>query len=155
MVHGLWSNSIAMRSVMCNPELFELDSDSDSDSELESKNPDSDSRKKGWIRIWIRIRIRDFCFPSHPYYFSSFFQPVLLAASWGLLWPAGFESGFGFEAIGFGSVRIRKKGWIQIQLDSDSRCLDSDPDSDSRWPDSHITAWDSHFHTSEACLRRK
>ena len=30
---------------------------------------------------------------------------------------------------------LRKKGWIQIQLDSDSRC----PDSDSRCPDSHIT----------------
>ena len=34
----------------------------------------------------------------------------------------------------------RKNGWIRIQLDSDSRCLDPDPDSDSRCPDSHITA---------------
>ncbi len=25
-----------------------------------------------------------------------------LTASWGLLRPAGFESGFGFEAVGFG-----------------------------------------------------
>ena len=33
----------------------------------------------------------------------------------------------------------RKKGWIRIQLDSDSRCLDSDPDRDSRCLDSHIT----------------
>ena len=33
----------------------------------------------------------------------------------------------------------RKKGWIRIQLDSDSRCLDSDPDS--RCLDSHITDW--------------
>ncbi len=33
----------------------------------------------------------------------------------------------------------RKTGWIRIQLDSDSRCLDSDPDSDSRCLDSHIT----------------
>ena len=31
----------------------------------------------------------------------------------------------------------RKKGWIRIQLDSDSRWLDSDPDS--RCLDSHIT----------------
>ncbi len=35
----------------------------------------------------------------------------------------------------------RKKGWIQIQLDSDSRCLDSD--SDSRCLDSQITGFNS------------
>ncbi len=43
-------------------------------------NPDSDSRKNGWIRIRIQIRIRN--------------------ATWGLLLPVGFESGFGFEVTG-------------------------------------------------------
>ncbi len=39
-----------------------------------------------------------------------------LAASWGLVWPAGFESGFGFKAIGFGfGFGFKKKG-----VDSDS-----------------------------------
>ncbi len=52
-----------------------------------------------------------------------------LAASWGILLPAGFESGF--RAVGFGSTH----GWISIRLDSDSGCLDSD----TRCPDSHIT----------------
>ena len=37
-----------------------------------------------------------------------------LAASWGLAWPAGFESGFGFEAVGFGF------GFKKIGVDSDS-----------------------------------
>ena len=37
-----------------------------------------------------------------------------LAASWGLAWPAGFESGFGFEAVGF------RFGFKKIGVDSDS-----------------------------------
>ncbi len=42
--------------------------------------------------------------------------PTRLAASWGLPWPAGFESGFGFEATGFGfRFGFKKKG-----VDSDS-----------------------------------
>ncbi len=44
----------------------------------------------------------------------------------------GFESGFkAFFLAGF------RFGWIWIHLDSDPRCLDSDPDS--RCLDSHIT----------------
>ncbi len=33
----------------------------------------------------------------------------------------------------------RKIGWIRIQLDLDLRCLDSDPDSDLRCLELHIT----------------
>ncbi len=35
----------------------------------------------------------------------------------------------------------RKMRWIRIHVDSDSSLLDSDPNSDSRFPDSHITDW--------------
>ncbi len=39
-----------------------------------------------------------------------------LTASWGLLQPVGFESGFGFEAVGFGfGFGFKKK-----RVDSDS-----------------------------------
>ena len=43
-----------------------------------------------------------------------FVTQTRLAASRGLLWPAGFESGFGFKAVGFG-FGFKKKG---LDLDS-------------------------------------
>ncbi len=101
-------------------ELFRLDSDSD--SELESKNPDSDSGKKGAFGFESGFRLAllpDGSFygqlDSNPYSDSKQLDPDL-------------------------DLDSRKKGWIRIQLHSDSTCLDSGPDLDSRCLDSHITA---------------
>ena len=74
-----------------NPDSEFFGLDSDSDSELESRNLDSDSRKK---------RMDSDLYPD-----SRFLVPITpllilnFAASWGFLWPAGFESRFGFKAV--------------------------------------------------------
>ena len=74
--------------------------DSDSDSELETKNPDSDSRKKDRFGLG---------FESGFEISGSNHTPSVCLA-----WPAGLESGFGFEAVGLG-FGFKKKG-----VDSDS-----------------------------------
>ena len=87
-----------------------------SDSQLECKNPELDSRKKGWIRILDLNPGSRFLVPNTAL-LNFNFLPVLqmqtrLAALWSLLWPTGFESGFGAVRFGF---RFKKKG-----MDSDS-----------------------------------
>ena len=52
----------------------------------------SEFRKKGWIRIWIRIRIQDFYFLQ--------VQTRLVASR--VPWQAGLKFGFGFRAVGIG-----------------------------------------------------
>ncbi len=77
--------------------------------------------KKGWIRI--RIRIRDFCI----------YRLTLLPP--GAVYEQLVSNPDSDSKQLDSDSDSRKKGWIRMQPDLDSRCLDSD----SRCLDSHIT----------------
>ena len=69
-------------------------------------------RAREYIRMWIWIQEKRVDSDSNPDLRFLVVITPLLFFIWGLAWPSGFESRFGFEAVGF--------GFKKIGVDSDS-----------------------------------